>query len=155
MTDPFNQPAAPADDPFVVATSSFIEPDDIDGRTILYIPTGTGTAKGTQGPYEYVTGDMLVLSGPLTDKIPGPLPFEVVGQRISCGIINQVKPHVRTQKMVIGLVHSQPSSVNKQVKAYRLVEPTAEQVAAARPMAAAWIEQRRAAQAANDPFATV
>lgn len=150
MTDPFSVTQEDLGDPFAVATSEFIEPDDLDGRLVFFIPESKGQGKGTQGLYDFVTGDMLVLSGESTDKIDMTKgPFEVVGQRISCGMINQIMPHLRTKRMVFGRVHSQPSSHNKNVKAFRLVEPTAEEITKARPIATAWLERRAKA---TDPF---
>jgi hypothetical protein len=150
MTDPFSVTAQDLGDPFAVATSEFIEPSDIDGRLLFFIPESKGQALGANGPYDFVTGDMLVLSGDTTDKIDmSKGPFEVVGQRISCGMINQIMPHLRTKKMVFGRVNSQPSRQNRQVMAYRLIEPTPEEVTKARPIATAWLERRAKA---TDPF---
>lgn len=151
MTDPFSVGASAAtDDPFDIATSDFIEPTDIDGRLILCVPYETGTARGNNGdPYDYVICDMLVLDGAATEKIPGPFPFEVKGQRFQCGIITALKPRVSQKRMTIGRVHSQESKYR--TLAYRLVEPTAEEIVKAKPIALAW--QARRVQA-TDPFAT-
>lgn len=149
-TDPFSTGATATEDPFDVATSEFIGPEDIDGRLILAIPYEVGTAKGTNGdPYDYVICDMLVLDGPATDKVPGPFPFEVKGQRFQSGIIASLKPRVAQRRMTIGRVHGQPSKYK--TTAYRLVEPTAEEIAKAKPIANAWIERRTQA---TDPFAS-
>lgn len=153
MTDPFSTGAVGAtatDDPFDVATSEFIEPADIDGRLILAIPYEVGSAKGTNGePYDYVICDMLVLDGPATDKIPGPFPFEVKGQRFQSGIIAALKPRVAQKRMTIGRVHSQTSKYR--TLAYRLVEPTDDDIAKAKPIALSWIARR---VQATDPFAS-
>lgn len=150
-TDPFSTGATATDDPFDVATSEFIEPADIDGRLILAIPYEVGSAKGSNGdPYDYVICDMLVLDGPSTDKIDmSKGPFEVKGQRFQSGIIAALKPRVAQRRMTIGRVNSQTSKYK--TLAYRLVEPTPEEIAKAKPIALAWQERRTQA---TDPFAS-
>lgn len=149
-TDPFSTGATATDDPFDVATSEFIEPADIDGRLILAIPYKQGQDKGHDGNlYDYVICDMLVLDGAPTDKVPGPFPFEVKGQRFQSGIVASLLPRVAQKRMTIGRVHSQPSKFK--TLSYRLVEPTPEEIAKAKPIALEWVKRR---VQATDPFAT-
>lgn len=138
------------DDPFDRATTAFIGPEDLVGRLVCFIPQEKGTAKGAQGPYDFVTGDMLVLDGEPTEKLPGPFPFEVTGQRISASMmVIQLKPKVPTQRMLVGRVDSRPGQFNR--PAYSFGDPTDADVAQARPAAIAWLERR---EAAKDPFAS-
>lgn len=140
------------DDLFDSATTDWITPADLDGRLLLFIPRESGTAKGAQGNYDFVVGDMLVLDGAPTEKIPGPFPFEVVGQRISAGMATkQLKPRVKTQKMVLGRMNSRPGQFNN--PAYSLGDPTDADKAVARQYAQRWLDKLTAAAAANDPFA--
>lgn len=156
MSDPFsaNAPAAstaPAsDDPFDNATTDFIGPEDLDGRFVLFIPMEKGQAKGAQGPYDYIVGDMLVLDGGASEKIPGPFPHEVKGQRISATMmVTQLAKNVASQRMMAGRVNSRPGQFNR--PAYSLGTPTPDEQARAKPIALDWLRRRTAAA---DPFAT-
>lgn len=137
------------DDPFDRATTAFIQPEDLVGRLVLFIPEEKGKAKGANGDYEYVTGDMLVIDGAATEKIPGPFPFEVRGQRISAGMmVIQAKPKIATKRPILGRVDKRPGQFNN--PAYSFGDPTEADVATARPVAIAWLERR---EAEKDPFA--
>lgn len=144
------------DDIFDSATTTFIGPEDLDGRLILFIPREKGQAKGDNGDlYDYISGDMLVLDGQPAEKIPGPFPFEVIGQRLSAGmIVSQLKPKLAAQKMTLGRVNSRPSKYNKKVPAYSLGDPTDADKALARKYAKAWQDKLNKAAEANDPFAS-
>lgn len=138
-----------SDDPFDVATTTFINPEDLVGRLVLVIPTDSGQAKGDDGNmYTYITGDMLVLDGEPSDKMPGPFPYRVDGQRFSAGMmVNQLKPKLPTKRMLVGRVDSRPGKFKK--LAFSFGEPTEADVAAARPIATQWLDERAAA---IDPF---
>lgn len=142
------------DDLFDSATTDFIEPKDIDGRLLLFIPRESGKAKGNNGdPYEYVIGDILVLDGESTKKIPGPFPFEVIGQRVQATMmVTQLKPRIETGRMLLGRVNSRPSQYK--TLAYSFGEPTDADKALARPYAKAWKDKRDKAAADADPFAS-
>lgn len=138
------------DDPFDRATTAFIGPEDLVGRLVCFIPQEAGKGKGDSGDlYDYVTGDMLVIDGAPTEKLPGPFPFEVLGQRISAAMmVIQLKPKVASKRMLVGRVDSRPGKFNR--PAYSFGDPTEADVTTARPMAIAWLERR---EAEKDPFA--
>lgn len=138
------------DDPFDRATTAFIGPEDLVGRLVCFIPQEAGKGKGDGGDlYDYVIGDMLVIDGAPTEKLPGPFPFEVNGQRISASMmVIQLKPKVSSKRMLVGRVDSRPGKFNR--PAYSFGDPTDADVATARPLAIAWLERR---EAEKDPFA--
>ena len=148
--DPFSQGAGTAeDDPFDEATTDFINPEDLVGRLVLFIPLTQGVGKGQQGPYDYILGDMLILDGPATKKIEGPFPQLVTGQRISAGMmVTQLKKNLPTQRMICGRVDSRPGQFNR--PAYSFGSPKPEDTALARPIATQWLASRAAS---SDPFA--
>jgi hypothetical protein len=144
------------EDIFDSATTTFIGPEDLDGRLILFIPREKGQAKGDSGDmYDYVNGDMLVLDGEPADKIPGPFPFEVIGQRLSAAmIVSQLKPKIPAQKMTLGRVNSRPSKFKKGSPAYSLGDPTDADKALARKYAQPWLDRLAKAAESTDPFAS-
>lgn len=135
-------------DPFDDASSSFTNIEDIDGRHVVIRPTATGTAKGKTGePYDFVTADVIVLDGAVTEKIDQ-VPGVIADMRFSAGsVVSSLKPKLRTGKPVYGLIHSQPSTFNPRVLAYVLKEPT--DSAELRALAVAQTNQYLAKQ---DPF---
>lgn len=58
-------------DPFSSSGSSFINMDDLLGRTLLIRPDEKGTrdSKTTGSPYDYLVCDVAILDGDETDKI--------------------------------------------------------------------------------------
>jgi hypothetical protein len=142
------------EDLFDSASTDFIGPKDIDGRLILFLPVESGKAKGGNGDqYEFIRGDMLVLDGETTKKIPGPFPFEVLGQRLQAEMmVTQLKPRIESQRMLLGRVNSRPGKFGN--PAYSFGEPTDADKAVARPHAKAWKARREAAATAADPFAS-
>lgn len=137
-------------DPFNNATTEFVRLDDLVGRAILVIPKElterVSTLPGSNGKtYESVTADVIVLDGPITEKIPSiPSTHESVffsGQVV----VGQLKPKVATNGMVLGRMAQQPSKTKGFGDAWVLQPPVDADKVLARPAARAYLD-------ASDPF---
>jgi hypothetical protein len=101
-----------------------------------------GTRIGNSGkPYEYVETDTMVLDdgtdgSAATELVPAVhLGVEILGafQHSTTGLVSRLKRRIgTTDKPMLGRINSQPSKVNKQVKAFSIAEPTPEDMALAR-----------------------
>lgn len=118
-TSPATDSTLEFDDP----TTEFVTIDDLDGRTICVFAKESQIAESTKPggkPYPKVIADVIVLDGPVTDKI-AELPMLVPDMHLSAtAVVASVKPGVRTKRPIMGKVDSRPSQYNRQVKAYGL-----------------------------------
>lgn len=137
-------------DPFSDARSGFVKLDDLEGRLILVVPQAiqerASTLPGQQGKtYEQITGDVIVLDGPVTDMIEE-VPMTLEGIAISGQVITaQLKPKVKTNGMVLGRLGKQPSQTKGFGPAWVLNAPEEADKVIARPAATAYL-------ADSDPF---
>jgi hypothetical protein len=145
----------PDADLFEDVVADYVGIDDLDGRHLVVIPDRIETAESTSQPgktYERIIGDVIVLDGPVTDKITE-VPFVVTEMYLSAtNVVNRLKSSVKDRKPRLGLVDSVPSKRNKNVKAYGFqpVDATNREV---RDKANAAIVAYREAAHAEDPFA--
>ena len=132
MTNPFGATdtnAAGADVlDFEDPTTEFVTIEDIDGRTVAVFGKEIRRDKGKSDGKEYdkVIADVIVLDGPVTDKITE-VPMLIPDMHLSAGaVVGAVRGTVRTGKPVMGKVDSRPSQYNKKVMAYGLQKVDAE-----------------------------
>lgn len=139
-------------DLFDAATTTYVEIGDVDGRLICVFGHRIAQANGKNGdPYDYVEADVLVLDGPVTEKIDQ-VPTLIEGMRLSAAkVVDQLRTAVRKGRPVLGRVNSKPSQFNKHVPAYGLAEPTDADKALARPVVADHIAKSKPKN--DDPFA--
>ena len=148
-------PAAGSEDLFDDVTATYVEIADLDGRHLVVMPEKIETVESTKPngkPYERVTGVVIVLDGPVTEKIET-VPFVIEDMYLSAGnVVNRVKGAVKTGKPCLGYVDSVPSSYNKAVKAYGF-QPVPAENREVRDKANAAIRAYREDAAKRDPFA--
>lgn len=150
-------------DDFSLATSSFVNNEDLKGRLLLIYPTAAGERPSTlpkakEGDmYEYVIADVHVLSGKVTDKIDA-VPLKLEDQQLAgASLVPQLKRKVGTGKAVLGIMSTTKSRWG--TDAWILAEPDGTQV----DYATAYLKDLRAREAraemasaaagTNDPFA--
>lgn len=98
-------------------------------RKVLFIPTETGKAAsnnqidpvtGRKALYTFVMTDVVVFSGPTTDRITK-LPHLVRGMRVSDTMVaNRIEGAVARKAVVGGIIDGRPSTKNKQITVYGL-----------------------------------
>ena len=123
-------------DLFDGAKNEFASMEDLDGRLVAIWVTGKGTreSKTSGKQYEYCETVTLVLDNGLdgtkvTDLVPA-APHTLDGfQHSTGGLVARLRTRVGTPKPLVGRINSQPSKVNKQVRAYGISEPTEGDVA--------------------------
>jgi hypothetical protein len=128
ITDPFAQTTAtstadPAaftfDDPNEIPTD-FVRIEDVDGRTIAIFAKEVRQEKGTQGMYDKVIADVVILDGPAFGLITE-VPMLVRDMHLSADrVVKAVRPNVGTGRPIMGKVDSKRSTKNAGGKAYDL-----------------------------------
>jgi hypothetical protein len=152
----------PADDDFDDPQTEFLSVDDLDGRAVLVYPKSVQdnlpSNRAGGKPYSMVIADVVVLDGPVADRIPT-VPFIARDMHISnAPIVPRIRQNVGVDKPIIGRIDSRPSSQNAKLPVYGLAkldpaDPVREVAVKARDM-------YRAERAANvgtdptDPFAS-
>lgn len=149
IADPFAETAAPAttDEEFAEPITEYVSLEDLDGRLVIVFPKKVteGTSKNNGEKYDIAVSDVVIVDGPLTDKITE-LPMVVSDMHLSAkGVFSRIRAYAGQDKPVLGRIDSKPSSFNKRVLAYALLTPTDEDKVKARPALAAY----RAAQYAG------
>lgn len=157
MSDPFAADpfAADSGDQFDVATNVFVGPEDLDGRLLVVKPYRKENKKGRTGdPYVAIFADVVVLTGPVTDKIEAvPCVLEDVmfsSQGLSRPLENKLR-NPKGKPFLAGVVDSQPSQYNKHVRAYMFKEPDAAQFPLCRRGVQLYNQHCEAGNG-NDPF---
>ena len=119
--DPFAQTTGDLDLDFSDPTTEYTTIDDIDGRLVCIFPKEIRTQVGNDGnPYDKVVADVIVLDGPVTDKVTE-VPMFIADMHLSAGaVVGAIRGNVRTGKPVLCRVDSRPSTKNKRVLAYGL-----------------------------------
>lgn len=73
-------------DLFDDASSEYVKIGDIDGRNVVMFPDKIADGKGDNGPYQYLVADVIVLDGPVTEKITS-VPCEIPAMHFSSDLI--------------------------------------------------------------------
>jgi hypothetical protein len=150
-----NQPAV---DDFDDPQTEYVTPEDYDGRTVLVYPKTVvdnlpSTIPGNSGTYSRVTADVVVVDGPVTEKIPS-VPFVIRDAFLSGdAIVSRVRANIGTGKPVLGRIDSRPSTANRKIQVYGIVkvpadDPVRETAVKARDM----YRDAQAASVGDDPF---
>jgi hypothetical protein len=114
-------------DPFSSTSSSFINMDDLKGRTLLIRPDEIGSrdSKTTGKPYEYVVCDVVILTGDTDDKIEA-VPGLYEGIQLTGGsVVGHLRPKVGkrangARKLALQTVGQVPSTKRGQQDAWVL-----------------------------------
>lgn len=119
-----------------------IPPNFGAGRLVAIYARENGVGKGDNGPYPYVETITLVLdNGPdgaqSDDLVPAVTgdPIRLDLRHSTTGLVARLKPRVGTAKgnrPLVGRINTQASSRNKNVAAFSIAEPTAEDMNVAR-----------------------
>jgi hypothetical protein len=146
-------PAASSDDLFEDVVADYVTVDDLEDRHIVVIPDRIESATGKNGdPYDRIVADVIVLDGPVTDKITE-IPFTVTEMYLSAkNVVGRLRASVRDHKVRLGFIDSVPSSFNKNVKAFG-IQPVGTDQTEIRAKANAAVTAYREAAHAADPFA--
>ena len=155
MAKPNATPAAQSEDLFEDVVADYVTVEDLEGRHIVVFPDRIETVESTKPngkPYDRIVADVIVLDGPVTDKITE-VPFTVTEMYLSAtNLVARLRASVRDRKVRLGYVDSVPSSYNKSVKAFGL-QPVDATNRAVRDAANAAITAYREAAHTEDPFA--
>lgn len=126
--DPFAATATDAGaDMFDDPSTDFVTVDDLDGRLVCVYPKevrreDSRTNAGKQ--YDKIVADVIVLSGPVTDKVTE-VPMFLPDMHFSAGaVVGALRGGVGTGRPRLGRIDSQPSRHNRQVKAYGMKPAT-------------------------------
>lgn len=135
IADPFAAGAAVEDEDFAKPARDYLEIADLDGRLLIVFPETIGELVSEKNgkPYDRIIGDVVIVDGPLTDKIPA-LPHLAPAMHLSAsGVVAVLRAHVGKGKPVLGRVDSRPSKFNKLIPAYGLADPEDKDKTAATP----------------------
>jgi hypothetical protein len=144
-----------SEDPFDSASPAFLGLEDLVGRLLLIKPRELKVREsrmpGQQGKeYETVITDTLVCDGDVTDKIEQ-VPTVLRDLWVSgSAVVGQLRPKLRTSKMVLGRLSTTPSQTKGFKAAWILDEPTEDDKALARKLVAEGHDPR---VEETDPFA--
>ncbi len=118
-------------DPFSSSGSSFINMDDLLGRTLLIRPdeTGTRNSKTTGNDYDYIVADVVILDGDETDKVDEvPGLYEGI-QLTGAGVVAHLKNKIGkrnqdgSRKLALQVVGQIPPAKRGQNPAWKLDLP--------------------------------
>lgn len=124
IDDPFAGANADEDE-FATPVREWLGIEDLDGRLVIVFPEKSTTkVSRTNGQeYEVVIGDVVIVDGPVTDKIPA-LPHLAPAMHLSSsGVVAGLRANVGKGKPVLGRIDSRPSTYNKKVMAYGMADP--------------------------------
>ncbi len=138
MTDPFDEP-----------TTDFTTLDDLLDRLVLVVPQSISEHESKQQAgktYERITADVIVLDGPVTDKVdevPGTLTDMFISGKF---LVGQLRGALKKPNgMVLGRLTQSKAHRN----AWQLTAATEADKELARPAAKKYLEAKD-----SDPFAT-
>lgn len=141
--NPFAQTTNPTDtedmfaDPEAKSSEDFVTVDDLDGRLICVYPKECRREKSTKSDgkdYDKIVADVIVLDGPVTEKI-GSVPLFVPDMHFNAwAVTSRIKGNVGTGKPVLGRIDSRPSKVDRRIPAYGIQPATAQEKVAAAPI---------------------
>jgi len=116
IEDPFAG-ANDLEDEFETAKTEYVRLEDLDGRLCVFDALRMGEKTGTDGPYPFITANVIVVDGPEAEIAGVKVPGVVEGLHvIASGVIPQLEPYVGKHKPFLARLDSVPSNRNRKIK---------------------------------------